>query len=110
MDHLYLNIYITPKTPNDEFNEQDSRIVASVFISGLSRSVSIVDNTKLLLNDTNGLFGGVDITDLGNYLQEAKDLIRCNLKYSIDDMRNTFIITINEYNETRKDNIKLIVK
>lgn len=107
--HLYLNIHITPKTSNQEFCVQDSRIVASVFINNVSKAITITDNTQLLLNNINGLFGGVDITDLGNYLQETKEFIRCHPKYSNEDMKNAFIISINEYNETRKDNIKLFV-
>lgn len=106
---FYLNIHITPKSA-EEFNKRDSRVVACVFVNSISKTISIIDNTHLLLNNLEGLFGGVDVTDLPKYLYETKELVRCNPKYTSDDIRNAFIVTVNEYNETRTDDVKLVVR
>lgn len=108
-NHIYLNIHVTTDS-NEEVTEKDSRVVASVYINNVSRAITVIDNTQLLFNASAGLFAGVDLTDLGGYLHETKELIRCNPKYSEDDIKNAFIVCIEDYNKTREDNVKLVVK
>lgn len=106
--HTYLNIYVATKSC-EEIKGSEAKVVATVYINNISRSITIIDNTQILLNISAGIFAGVDLTDLGNYLQETKELIRCNASYEEKDMINAFKVAITDYNKTRKDDIKLVV-
>lgn len=107
-NHLYFNFYITDKLSSDEFEIQNGRVVASVFINNASKTISIIDHTQLLFNSSNGLFGGVNVTDLIGYLYEAKALIRCAHDYTNDEIKKIFTVAVMDYNSTR-DDIKIVM-